>query len=228
MIDSFKDARFQNCNEITIYYKWGIDGASGQSQYKQIFTSAESTDDKSIIMISLVPLQIQSGSTVLWRNPQPSSTRYCRPIRFEFVKETRENVLKLVAFIQKQIDALKPTTIMLNGKELQATHHLELTMIDGKTVDYLTDTSTSNCYICDAKPTQMNNFAALKNLTSNTDYYSYGLSTLHCWIRFLECLLHIAYRLGIQRTDARGKENQDKVMKAKTKIQDKFKEKTGS
>jgi hypothetical protein len=26
-------------------------------------------------------------------------------------------------------------------------------------------------------------------------FYNFGLSTLHAWIRFFECLLHIAYRL---------------------------------
>ncbi len=31
--------------DLVIQYKWGFDGASGQSQYKQTFSSAESVAD---------------------------------------------------------------------------------------------------------------------------------------------------------------------------------------
>lgn len=27
----------------------------------------------------------------------------------------------------------------------------------------------------------------------------FGLSTLHCWIRFFECLLHLSYRLDFKK-----------------------------
>lgn len=30
-------------------------------------------------------------------------------------------------------------------------------------------------------------------------FYNFGLSTLHAWIRFFECLLHIAYRLEFKQ-----------------------------
>lgn len=217
--------RFADCTELKCIYKWGFDGASGQSQYKQIFNSADSTD-KSILMTSVVPLQVKSDSMVFWQNPQSSSTRFCRPIRFEFIKETKDSINIQYELIQQQINVLKPTVIMVNEKELHVTHQLELTMVDGKVVDHLTDTSTSNCNICGAKPTQMNNFAVLKKLDCKKEFYSFGLSTLHCWIRFLECLLHIAYRLPIKRWDARG-DNKVIVNDTKKMIQDAFKEKTG-
>lgn len=203
-----------NSPELTVHYKWGFDGASGQSQYKQVFNRSDSTD-KSVLMTALVPLQVQAGSKVLWRNPRPSSTRYCRPIAFEFMNENKD-----------QIKSLKASSLVVHGKEVRVTHQLELTMVDGKVVDYLTDTHFSNCNICGAKPNQMNDFNGLKKLEINTDNYALGLSTLHCWIRFLECLLHIAYRLGIKSTDARGSDKCD-CEKRKTDIQNAFRAKTG-
>lgn len=114
----------------------------------------------------------------------------------------------------------------MNGKDVSATHDLQCSMVDGKVVDHLTNTSMTNCNICGAKPTQMNKFDELKKLPINKDNFQFGLSTLHCWIRFLECILHIAYRIKIKRTDARGS-NKEIVMERKTKIQDAYKKYTG-
>lgn len=228
MVESCDENLFSNGSELEVEYKWGLDGASGQSQYKQIFQSQSSeSSDKSILMTSLVPLLIKSDSLVLWKNPRASSTRFCRPIRFEFIKEDKDTIIAQHKKVQDEIDKLQLTPIEVNGKHLQAKHKLHCTMIDGKALDYLSDSNHSNCNICDAKPNQMNNFDYLKTLKCKVQYYSFGLSTLHCWIRFLECLLHIAYRLQIKRTDARGAENQKTVADDKKRIQDKFRAKTG-
>lgn len=227
MVESCDEKLFSNGTTIDVQYKWGLDGASGQSQYKQIFQSSESTD-KSILMISLVPLLIKCGSLVLWKNPRSSSTRFCRPIRFEFIKEDKDTVIAQHKMVQDQINELQLTSIELNGKQLQAEHKLDCTMIDGKTLDYLSDSTHCNCNICGALPSQMNNFVYVKTLPCNVENYSFGLSTLHCWIRFLECLLHISYRLQIKRTDARGAENKAIVEREKRRIQDEFKAKTGT
>lgn len=212
--------------ELEMEHKWGYDGASGQSQYKQTLSSADASD-KSVVMTSLVPLQIRCGSAILWRNPQASSTRFCRPIAFEFVKEDKETSIAQYNYIKEKIKSLIPTTIVANQQTVKVTHKLRETMVDGKVVDHLTGTSTSNCNICNAKPTQMNNFDKLATLTNNEDNYVFGLSTLHCWIRFLECMEHIAYRIPIGRTDARGPVNKEKVADQKTKIQNEFRAETG-
>lgn len=212
--------------DLQIHYKWGIDGASGQSQYKQIWKTQfnEDCSDSSVLMTSLVPLEISStsSSTVLWRNPQPSSTNYCRPIKFEFTKETEETIKHQYKFVQDQIDKLIPISITFNGSDLCVKHQLELTMVDGKVVNNLTETSSSNCNICGAKPSQMNNISELKKLICNKDHYKFGLSTLHCWIRFFECLLHIAYRLPIKKWKVTG-DHKNVVQENKKRIQLAFK-----
>lgn len=69
-------------------------------------------------------------------------------------------------------------------------------MVDGKAINAITDTkSTQTCNICGATPKDMNNLKQLRKKENKTENYKFGLSTLHCWIRCLECLLHIAYKL---------------------------------
>lgn len=63
--------------------KWGFDGSSAQSNYKQKSEMAE-FDDSSVFMTSLVPLKLEAGNVVIWSNPKPSSTFYCRPVKFQF------------------------------------------------------------------------------------------------------------------------------------------------
>ncbi|CAI6354072.1 unnamed protein product [Macrosiphum euphorbiae] len=78
-------------------YKWGCDGSSGQSQYRQHFNDDSSTTDQAMFMFSIVPLELRSHSEVsdiknnyevIWSNPSPSSTKFCRPIKYMFKKET--------------------------------------------------------------------------------------------------------------------------------------------
>lgn len=186
--------------------------------------------DSSILMISLVPLQIRTASSiVLWTNSEASSTKYCRPIKFEFTKETQETVKEQYKFVQDQIEELHQTSITFNETDFRVKHELYMTMLDGKTLDYLTDTSFSNCNVCGAKPSQMNNLKVLKKLVCNEDVYEFGLSTLHCWIRFFECLLHIAYRLKLPEKKWRVTDEEDKkkVLKTKKDIQDAYKDQRG-
>ena len=60
-------------------------------------------------------------------------------------------------------------------------------------------TSSQVCIICGATPKQMNNLDVIYEKTINIDSLKYGLSPLHAYIRFYECLLHIAYRLDIKK-----------------------------
>ena len=80
----------ETINNLTLISKWGLDGSIA-NEYKQKLDSPADSD-ASVLMTSLVPIQLIHGkansSVVLWKNPRPSSTRYCRPIRFCFQRET--------------------------------------------------------------------------------------------------------------------------------------------
>ncbi|CAH1993504.1 unnamed protein product [Acanthoscelides obtectus] len=100
-----------------------------------------------------------------------------------------------------------------------------LTMLDGSVGYVLSETnSTMKCIICGATPKDMNTLAGI-NRPPNVDNYRFGLSTLHCWIRFFECLLHIGYRLPIKSWQVRGPENKAIVEANKKRIQAEFRAK---
>ena len=88
------------------------------------------------------------------QNRVPSSTRFCRGIKFIFSKETPELTRSEVANIENQINTLQ--SFRYKGKMIN--FKLILTMVDGKVCQNLTEAKSSQCcYICFAKPSEMNN-----------------------------------------------------------------------
>lgn len=114
-------------------FKWGCDGTSGVNEYMQLFhpkaSSEETKEDiseyagDSIFMFSTVPLQLtaivkESGEKITqWENPHPSSTRYCRPIKFLFIKETQSTSRREINAVQEEIEALEPFKYVINGNK---------------------------------------------------------------------------------------------------------------
>lgn len=175
-------------------------------------------------MASLVPLKLTAeDGCVIWQNQCPSSTSYCRPIMWKFMKETEFNVKNEMAAIENEIDNLRPS----NYENANIEHKLLLTMIDGKVASYISGTSAAVCDLCKACPKEMNNIELVQKKTVNEDMYKYGLSSLHAWIRAMECLLHITYRLDIKSWQSRGDDAKHSVDERKKKIQDRFRKETG-
>lgn len=77
-------------NNLEMLYKWGCDGSSGQSQYRINFNQPHSSTDHEIFMFSIVPLQLRvvedNINYIIWKNPRPSSTRFCLLIKLLFKK----------------------------------------------------------------------------------------------------------------------------------------------
>lgn len=203
-----------NTKNLIMISKWGCDGASDQSRYKINFNDPLK-DDSSVFICSLMPIKIydSENNEILWQNNYPSSTRYCRPIIFKFIKEEKNEVKSCVKEIQNQISLLTPS---ISETNIVITHKLLLTMVDNKICNILTDTSSSmKCYICNASPKQMNDINSAKIRTVKTEHYSFGLSSLHCWIRCFKCLLHISYRLNIKCWAIKKKDDKEKVEERK-------------
>lgn len=75
---------------------------------------------------------------VLWKNPKMSSTTYCKPIRFRFVKETEEEILNEFKFVRDQIKILTTTQITINNQLIEVSAFFEETMVsDGKIANVL-------------------------------------------------------------------------------------------
>ncbi|CAH1110380.1 unnamed protein product [Psylliodes chrysocephalus] len=104
---------------LTIISKWGCDG-SQQSQFKQKLDS-DIDSDSSIFQSCFVPFQLVSGDKnekALWNNPTPSSSRFCRPIRFRFIKETNNVTEEEITHVKSAITSLVPTEVNLAGEKV--------------------------------------------------------------------------------------------------------------
>lgn len=120
----------------------------GSSEYKQRFSSCDSVD-KSLFVTSYLLLQLisKSSHSIIWKNPRPSSTRYCRPVPFQFKKETTELSIEEENYFKEKINQLKPTKILICNKKIIVLHSLQLTMVDGKLCKGLSE-SSSSCVLC--------------------------------------------------------------------------------
>lgn len=207
--------------DLQLISKWGFDGASNQSVYKQR-GDIDNIDDSSIFMGSLVPIKLVCGDVVLWENEVPNSTFFCRPMFFKFMKENTMNITQEKDYIQSQIDNLKETVCGLKT----ISHTLMLTMIDGKITSVLSETSSQRCDICKATPKEMNNYELISKKPIDTDALNFGISSLHAWPRFMECILHISYKLDVKSWTTNS-QNRSQIESRKKAIQDSFKSRTG-
>ena len=90
-------------------------------------------------------------------------------------------------------------------------------MKDGKVCNGLTDTRyQQKCYIGGAAPKMMN--GELKVLVVKREHYALGLSSLHAWIRFFECLLHISYRLDLKNFHVTSDDNKSSVQQCSEEV----------
>lgn len=190
------------------------------------------TDDSNIFITSLVPLRLHytqaSNDVIIWQNPRTNSTRFCRPIKLQFVKETPEVINAEFSNMDRQIANLIPTEIELCGRAYVVKHNLLKTMIDGKICNTLSSNkSTQRCYICKATTSEFNKILDLEPRTYDPQTLDFGISSLHATIRFFECLLHISYKLPVKSWQVRGEENKKIVATRKNDIQKQFREKLG-
>ena len=89
-----------------------------------------------------------------------------------------------------------------NDKVLKINYKLYMTLIDGKVLNILTDTKSSQaCPICGATHQKFINIKDFrcKQFTPKPKTLQYRISQLHSWIRIFECMLHISYRHGIEK-----------------------------
>lgn len=230
LVETFPTQFAQSTQKLCLVTKWGFDGASGQSSYKQKFEDTNA-DDSCIFITSLVPIVLREENhpeIVHWQNLKPSSTTLCRPINLEFRKETEEYTLRVNAEINQEIDALQPTILNDENYSMEITHKLYCTMIDGKICNHLSgNKSTLTCFICKATPKEMNQLDRIYDRPKDTEFFKFGLSTLHAWMRFMECVLHISYNLSFEKWSVRLQEHKEKHERRKREIQIAFKDKMG-
>lgn len=187
---------------LTMYCKWGCDGASGQSQYQQRF-SEDKISDSHLYMTSVVPLKLSFSEDInksVWNNNKASSTQYCRTLQFAYVKETPEVIRKEKKRVDGEISQLRESELTISNRNFKVKHQLYYTMIDGKTAQSVTETpAASSCFICGATTSKMNKIEEVQARPVNKEALQFGMSPLHARIKLMECLLHVAYNIEFKR-----------------------------
>lgn len=163
------------------------------------------------------------------KNPRPSSPRFCRPIRFQFIHENTDVSIQEKNYIENQIKLLTPSKISLGTGECNNIQHTMIfSMIDGKICNAVTQTySTQRCYLYGLTSKNFNNINLVLKANVDETASKFGLSTLHAWIRFFENLLHLSYKLSIKKWQARDNKDKQIVSENKKRIQNEFKCKMG-
>ena len=179
--------------------KWGCDGNSGHSTYKQSFreeTDAQPQSDADIFAISFVPLQIYSEAPKAVR--KRSSLTILSHRRLGFADLLNYMTKREIALIEEQIKSLAPTEVSTGKRVYSDSHIILLTKVNGKICNTLTETSSHRCYICKATPKEMNNIN-LAHDSEDPSTFTFDISVLHVWIRCFECLLQISYWLPLKK-----------------------------
>lgn len=194
--------------------------------YKQRFLEDESHfKDDSIFVTSLIPLTLTDDfETPLWINKSPQSVRFCRPLRIEFAKETKELILAKKSNLESQIQNLTDFTYSFSiDRKIVVTFSLHLTLIDGKVLNIITGTKSCQvCPICGASPKDFMKTTEISNFKAKIENPNYGISPLHAWIRFFEFVLKIYYKLQLEKWQTRDKEERDMITCRKQELQQLF------
>lgn len=163
-IDESFTQKESNSVKATFYCSFGFDGTSGNSQFNQQLS--ETTQDDTLFVSALIPLRLVSeDGEILWNNPTPHSTRFCRPKMMTFEKETKSMILQTKENFDFENQNLENCVITLNsGKIMFIDFAVYLTLIDGKVLAHITNTpSYQRCPICKALPKEFNDIGNASN-----------------------------------------------------------------
>ncbi|XP_029164495.1 uncharacterized protein LOC114935764 [Nylanderia fulva] len=223
----------ENIKNLHLTCKWGCDGSSGHSVYKQKFNEA-GISDENVFFTSFVPLQLVckdeklDTDLVIWQNPRTSSPRFCRPIRLQFEHKNAETTAHEVNDIEQQINSLNPLVTQVHGMEIRVQYNMNFTMIDNKVCNAVSETkSTLRCYLCNATSKDFNDIRKMLQRKVETSNLRFGISTLHAWIRLFECCLHLSYKLTIKKWRVNSDEEREIVETRKSIIQRGFQTQLG-
>jgi hypothetical protein len=220
-------------HDLQLICKWGCDGTSGQSTYKQNFSAGSSTSDANIFFTSLVPLQLtfvnekDKSEIIVWKNPRSSPTRFCRPIKIQFLHETAETTKAEYELIKAEDENLVPFESNMYRRNIRVHFKLAFTMVDDKVINSVTETKATMCYyLCKSTSKQFNDIDEILKKEICDDNLQFGISSLHAWIRCMECCLKLSYKLDIKKWQTR-KCDKDNFEANKKNVQQGFKERLG-
>ena len=208
-----------------LYVKLGMDGASSQSNCNQKYDEADlaerSSNEESLFLTSITTLRLVINSKEVWSNPKTSSQHFTRPLHMQYEKENVELTVREEQCLRGEIDSLTDFNFEFGSISINA----EITMLDGKAVNAITNTKSSqSCHICAASPKEMNNLQLVRKKVIDEKAVKLGLSPLHMLMRGFEYILHLGYKMENQTFFARSPEEKASVEKRKMLIKKRFRE----
>lgn len=219
-----------NSIECQLIFSYGYDGSTGQSIYKQRYEEIGAVYDGSLFVTTIVPLKlVDNEQKIIWINRSPQSIRFCRPLKIEFIKETRELILAEKENLDTQIRNLHIYLHKINNIKIFVKYVGQMTLIDGKVLNILTGCNSCQCCpICGAKPTHLMNVNDFNSdiFDAKSQTLQFGISPLHAWIRFFEFVLKLAYRADLKTWHVKDIEK-PKLVERKHFIQKQMMEKMG-
>ena len=76
--------------------------------------------------------------------------------------------------------------------------HFFLESINIQICNALNNSSSQQCFVCKEKISKLNKIDEMLNKEVDEEAMKYGFSPLHAYIRMLELVLHISYRIRIK------------------------------
>ena len=100
----------------------------------------------------ICPLKIYTEKEIIWQNPVPGGSRYCRPISIQFIHETADQMMDEYNLIVDQIESIGEfERLEINGIESESRFCViaHPTMLDGKSLNAIVENNcTQRCRIC--------------------------------------------------------------------------------
>ena len=176
-----------------LYFKYGFNGSSGQSHYKQKFSDDNglSIEDFSVYVSSIVPIRLVTNynnvEKIIWTNDQPSSPKRCQAVRIMYAKETSNLISEEKSRLEKQVNNIEAHVFNIGGFTLQSTYEFISSMYDVKSMNEFTDTSYKKaCNLCGLKDADLSDIEKTLNTPINTENLHDGISSLHAWIHMFD------------------------------------------
>lgn len=201
-------------------------------RYKQTFFDEDEGElkeyiDSNIFVISFVPLRLtverEEKREIIWNNDHPSSVSLCRPKKLIFKKENAELTKREVSKVDAEISELVPTDI----GNISVFSKTIFCMNDTKVVNDLTGTNSQACYICLRSGKALNYAIDRDKNVDDPEKYKFGISPLHAYIRTMELLLKVCYRLTMDKPSWRVSKTNNTVKQREIIIRTALREQLG-
>ena len=146
-------------------------------------------------------LQVYANSNLVWTNPSPGGTSFCKPIRISFQKEEVSLVNEEYARILREIPQSMEFGLEINSewRNFRVQFQGRASMLDGKCLNTVShNNATSRCHMC--KKTAKQFMSDVPSIGTESDWTNPLSITpmLHSYIRSLEFFLKLAYKAPLQ------------------------------